>query len=295
MSSANETARPLDKYREVSVQGLPILGKGISGECYRLDDETVLKLYHEGADPAAVEKEKLLAKTAFVQGIPTAISFDIVRCGNRLGVVYELLNASTFSKEIAAHPQNVALYAKQFAELAQTIHSTYGDKSVFPRANRHFADNITANDFLTDQEKDKLMRRVASLPEFDTCIHGDLHTSNVLMQNGEPCMVDMGDFALGDPLLDIAQTYNILGLGATSEDPPRCVRATGIPPELAWRFWELFEGEYFGVSGEAERRVLRESMLFYVLLRMLQYNLVLPFGKEGRETMIRRELLSKVL
>ena len=39
-------------------------------------------------------------KNAFVAGVPTAISYDVVACGNRRGVLYEMLKADTLSKFI---------------------------------------------------------------------------------------------------------------------------------------------------------------------------------------------------
>ena len=51
-----------------------------------------------------IENEKKLAKLAFVAGIPTAISFDIVKIGNTFGSVFELLKAKTFNDLIKEKP-----------------------------------------------------------------------------------------------------------------------------------------------------------------------------------------------
>ena len=77
--------------REISLEGLELLSAGVCGECFRLDGETVVKLYHEGVEPHIAEREKQYAKAAFVMGIPTAISYDVVACGTRSGIVFELL------------------------------------------------------------------------------------------------------------------------------------------------------------------------------------------------------------
>lgn len=39
------------KVREISIDGLDLMSAGVCGECYRLDDETIVKLYHEGVAP----------------------------------------------------------------------------------------------------------------------------------------------------------------------------------------------------------------------------------------------------
>ena len=60
--------------REISLDGCELLSSGVCGECFRLDAETVVKLYKDGVDIGMAEQEKKYAKAAFVLGIPTAIS-----------------------------------------------------------------------------------------------------------------------------------------------------------------------------------------------------------------------------
>ena len=67
------------QYREISVDGCEIIGKGYYGTVYRLDEDTVVKKYESPEAISIIENEKRLARLAFVAGIPTAISFDIVK------------------------------------------------------------------------------------------------------------------------------------------------------------------------------------------------------------------------
>ena len=92
------------KYRQISVDGCEIIGKGAYGTVYRLDEDTVVKKYESPEALSMIENEKKLAKLAFVAGIPTAISFDIVKIGNTFGSVFELLKAKTFNDLIKEKP-----------------------------------------------------------------------------------------------------------------------------------------------------------------------------------------------
>ena len=65
-----------EKLRQISIDGCPLIVHGGTGECYKLDDETVLKLYNENLSDDIAKKEKAYAKAAFVAGIPTAISYE---------------------------------------------------------------------------------------------------------------------------------------------------------------------------------------------------------------------------
>lgn len=65
--------------REVSVEGCEIIGKGGHRTVYRIDGDTIVKLYNEDEPFDEIEREISYSKKAFVYGIPTAISFDIVK------------------------------------------------------------------------------------------------------------------------------------------------------------------------------------------------------------------------
>lgn len=79
------------RLRIVSVEGCSIVGEGFFSTVYRLDDETIVKLYNTPGSESLgmIEDGRKRARTAFVKGIPTAISYDIVRCGDRYGTVFE--------------------------------------------------------------------------------------------------------------------------------------------------------------------------------------------------------------
>ena len=92
----------------------------------------MVKLYHEGVEPGVAEREKQYSKAAFVMGVPTAISYDVVSCGTRSGVVYELLDAELFSAVIREDTANLDRYAKMLSDTAKTLHAAKGDKNVLP-------------------------------------------------------------------------------------------------------------------------------------------------------------------
>ena len=71
---------------KIDVTGCEIIGEGFFSIVYRLDKDTIVKAYRRDTDIKEVERELGMAKKAFVLGIPTAISFDIVRVGDKLGV-----------------------------------------------------------------------------------------------------------------------------------------------------------------------------------------------------------------
>ena len=91
--------------RLLSVDGCPMIGIGGVGKVYRLDGDTIIKVFREGTTMDEVSREITMSKEAFVLGMPTAISFDVVKVkptaegeAECYGLVYELLKADTFWK-----------------------------------------------------------------------------------------------------------------------------------------------------------------------------------------------------
>ena len=96
---------PVQKaYRRLSVDGCEVIGQGANGKVYRLDPDTIIKVYYNPDSLPDIQRERELARKAFVLGIPTAIPYDVVKVGDGYGSVFELLNAKSFSKLLLANP-----------------------------------------------------------------------------------------------------------------------------------------------------------------------------------------------
>ena len=86
--------------RKVSLEGCEVIGQGGHGRVYRLDEETIIKIYHDNSPLSLIEKEREYAKNAFVNGLPSAIAYDVVQTEEGYGLVFELAGAKTISKAI---------------------------------------------------------------------------------------------------------------------------------------------------------------------------------------------------
>ncbi len=84
-------------YRVVSVDGAEEIGRGANGTIYRIDKDSVVKVYKNPEALKDIQHEREVAKLALILGIPTAISYDVVKVGDSYGSVFELLNARSFA------------------------------------------------------------------------------------------------------------------------------------------------------------------------------------------------------
>ncbi|MBQ9382679.1 MAG: HD domain-containing protein [Ruminiclostridium sp.] len=241
------------KYREVSVDGCKLIGRGAKGEVYRYDDELVIKVYNQNNTFRDVEREIASARRAFVLGIPTAISFGIVSVGDRYGSMYEVMETETVSQCIARSPGQVDTYAKIMAELAHTIHGTEAaEKDDFPYVTERLLSYIDGGIALEDKAlAEKCRGLINALPTTNHLVHGDFHTGNVFMLNGEPLLIDMDRLSRGDPIAEISDLYYfyyVLG----EDDPAVVEKFMGFSYDVSRRFFDVLLRSYLGTE-DADR------------------------------------------
>ncbi|MBR2794131.1 MAG: STAS domain-containing protein, partial [Solobacterium sp.] len=112
-------------FRHISVKGCDIIGAGANGIVYRYDDETVVKVFRNPNALPEIEREQDLARTAFVLGVPTAISYDIIQVDDGLyGSVFELLNADSYHTLLLSGRKTIDDIAMMTAELLKIVHGT---------------------------------------------------------------------------------------------------------------------------------------------------------------------------
>ncbi len=266
------------KLRQLSVTGLEMIAKGANGECYKVDDETILKLYFDYADEASAEKEKKLAKKAFVAGIPTAISYEVVVCGNRKGVLYEMLKAETLSKYVEKNVHRLDAVVEMYVEFCKQIHGIVGDPNTFPDAVTLARGYIDVCDLFSDGQRGAIKDRLLSTERQNTLIHWDLHPGNIMMQGDTPCLIDMGDMAIGTPYFDLGQIKQVLhyyaGMGL-------CQKLIGLDDAIALRMWPRFVASYFSNPDTEELAVIEENINFYRAIK----NVFLYLCGSGGEAM----------
>ena len=90
--------------RFLSVEGLEQLGAGVHSTVYRLDGESILKVVKD-MTLEAIRAEMQVSKKALFHGVPTAISYDVVRTEEGYGEVYELFRAGVLSAAVMAEPE----------------------------------------------------------------------------------------------------------------------------------------------------------------------------------------------
>ena len=257
--------------REISVEGCEVIGAGGYGTVYRLDPETIVKVYHHaGLD--FIEKERELSKKAFLLGVPTAISFDTVKVGEKYGVVYEMLEAKTVAQLITANPASLQQLGQLSAITLKKLHAITPEEGDFPNKKEYAAKWVKSiAKYLEDDETQAILDYIESIPDSNSFLHGDYNSKNVMVKDGEVLLIDIGDAAVGHPAFDIAGlilTYLIMPNATT---PDNVLALLGFDPALAQNMWGVMCGTYF-MTGDPQEIGRITNMLMPVAMLLMTYH-----------------------
>ncbi|MBQ7683372.1 MAG: phosphotransferase, partial [Bacteroidaceae bacterium] len=228
--------------RQMSVEGCEEIGRGGVGVVYRINDDTIIKVFREGSDIEEVRREITMAKEAFVLGMPTAISYDVVRVGNQYGLVYELLRAETLSTCVRRQPERIDEYARLYAGLFRQLHSIQVPKSgLIPSVMQREEEAVRHIGRYFDATSIDLLQRILSdIPEGNRLLHCDLQTKNAMMQGDELMLIDMGEVGYGHPMIDLGHAHSAMVMLVGDYD-----QMIGMPREVGHDLWNRTMQYYF--------------------------------------------------
>ena len=257
--------------REIPIEGCELIGAGGYGSVYRLDPETIVKVYHT-ASLEFIEKERELSKKAFLLGVPTAISFDTVKVGEKYGVVYEMLDARTVAQLITADPSELQQLGQLSAVTLKKLHSIKADNGDFPDKKIILKDWVKSiAKYMEPEESQAMIDFIDSIPDRDTFLHGDYNSKNVMVRDGEVLLIDIGDAAVGHPAFDIAGLMLPYLILPKSTAPDRVLSLLGFDPALAQNMWGVMCGTYF-MTGDPQEIGRITGMLMPLALFLMTYH-----------------------
>ncbi|MBP5295031.1 MAG: phosphotransferase [Lachnospiraceae bacterium] len=237
-------------YRRLSVEGCEVIGEGANGKVYRMDPETIIKVYKSNDALFAIKRERELARKAFVLGIPTAIPYDVVRVGDQYGSVFELLKSRSFAKILRREPERLDELIRLSTELLQKIHGVELAAGELPdRKKIALAWTKDFTGFLPDDILAKLQKMIEEIPDNTHLLHGDYHMKNIMLQDGEPCLIDMDTLSQGDPIFEFMAMYSAY-IGFNELDHSIADSFLGIPFETCVHIFEETIRLYLGKEQE---------------------------------------------
>ena len=101
-----------------------------------------------------------------------------------------------------------------------------------------------------------------AIPEPEFMIHGDYHANNVMIQNGEPLLIDMDTVAYGHPIFDFAAIY-LAFVGYCECNHEGTLDFYGLPYETTVKIWETLMEQYFEDEAVRKDVILKARVVGY--------------------------------
>ncbi|MCR4752360.1 MAG: phosphotransferase [Eubacterium sp.] len=238
------------------------------GKIYRINDEQILKVFND-ITPEELQKQKSSAVEVFKAMVPTAISFETVRVGDRYGIIYEFLNATSVGKALADQPDKVQEFGEKMGMLLKELHGA----SMEGRALEYMNDRVNTwidrieNKFIKEKDARILREIVKAIPRGNCLLHCDFHEGNVMIHNGEYLLIDIDEVCIGHPLYDL--TYHYINHEFLAKTPELLLQSTGLPPDLAKQSARITRKTYFGAVDKKTEILYKDLMTGFVPFLMV--------------------------
>lgn len=277
MTGFTEMLTVRKRMREISIEGCPMIGEGYYGRVYRISPDTIVKHYYRGSPVSDIDRERNLAKSAFVSGVPTAIAYDVVRVKEGgYGAVYELIEAKSLKNVILDDLDHIDQYLDLYANLLSKIGSTPGFDGLPTCAEA--AKNWLALDkkVLKPEIYAKIERLVTSIPEENVLVHGDCHFKNIFaLPDNEMILIDMDSITSGSRIYEYAALY-ISYIAYELDDPGNSLRFMGTSDEVCSKIFHGLMRRIFKDRSDAEFEKALKKVIFlgnvHFLSKVLKYD-----------------------
>ncbi len=244
-------------------------------DTYLTDDDTTIMLYGGNLSLEMIMKNKAKSEISMKAGVPVLISFDVVSCDGRYGIVYEnIKDAEQLILKMQNDRANLSHYASVLALWTKEINSVDMSGAELESANRTIIplySRLKTAKLLTPAEAEILANVIKNVPDLGMYCHNDLTPHNILAKGDEYIAMDSFMAAKGHCIHDVANIawyFKLLPqLGVDSQ-------AVGFTDSEKELIWNTFIRTYFGTDDEdflykAEYQILQFASAKYLTMAAL--------------------------
>lgn len=239
--------------KRVYISGAKVIGEGFFSTVYRIDKDTIIKVFNRVSDPQQIERELRLAKQAFVLGIPTAISYDIVKVDDKLGVRFEMLDCMSLRDCLLQDKDKYDSLVDKYVALLKKINTTDCMNPNLPNMKTFYLEKVEAvKPYLDEKQYKKIHELVNAIPDSMTFVHGDCHFKNILVQGDDLLLIDMDTLSRGAPIFELA-AIRAPYIAFEEDEPGNNEKFLGVTPEFSAKLYNDVVTRYLGKDDEAAK------------------------------------------
>ncbi|MBO4395063.1 MAG: phosphotransferase [Eubacterium sp.] len=296
--------------RAISVDNCPVIGKGVFGTVYRLEEDKVVKVandIHRKGTRERLEYEDKVARVLYENGIPTAQSFGLVEVGDSLGVIYELVEGMELYDYLEEYPDRADEMIRAVADILLALHQTVPQEDGLLRMKDKLTGLLMAGKGSLSEEEFAAKKKVYdALPERDTLVHGDLNPGNIIVRpDDSPVLIDVGSISVGHPYFEFTNMQQpIMMLEGIDygwdELVAHMMKTTRIADreaflrqtELLKSFYDKLFAAYFRELESAERNRVIDNLKNKAFPKALTFYERMPLPDEEKKQEVVRRLKS---
>lgn len=244
------------------------LSKGATGTIYAINGNQVIKMFPEDYDVKKVEEEFYKSKIIYDVGIKSPRPYEIVNIGNRYGIVMDRISGNSLTRKIATNPHDTERLIKKMVEMMKHIHSIDTNNFHVQSLKSKYLDSLMrCKEYYSDEEFDKLIALVKSVPDENTLLHGDFHTGNIILnEKGELVLIDFLELGYGNPIFDIMAQGAVIPV--TIENDASLAEAYHqTKVDVLNGIWQCYIREYFNTQTQGEFNELCRDAILYSRIR----------------------------
>ncbi len=255
------------KMRTVFLHRTDLEIKSINGGIFPQDDDTMVKIFNKGVSLHDIKREKEIAQTAMLEGVPALIPYEVVMVGDRYGIIYEAAGSTTLAAAVQKDPARLPALAERFAAFLHEIHKI--ELPDFPDIKDRYREWIElAGERLPRDDRDEIENLLDKIPESNCFVHGNINPANVIVSGDEMLLMDMSGAAHGHSVFDLQGLYASM-VEMEKERPKYCSSIFRMTYENCLKFWEVFFRAYMKGKEEEMDRMERLLKRYYILKQKL--------------------------
>ncbi len=194
-------------YKEITIDGLQVLGRGATATVYRINDEQIVKVYNKDVTEEELLLEQAKTRKALLAGVPTMLSFETVRVGDQLGAIYEVFDFATLvSIYVDASDEERQNLTRKYAVTVRQLCGIEVEPEDFTDFKGITKERLEKIKDRIDEKTFAIFRNmIDQIPDEYRFVHGDCHMENLMLDQDENLVViDLGISGYGNSVFALS-------------------------------------------------------------------------------------------
>ena len=157
-----------------------------------------------------------------------------------------MLDCMSLKNAFVKYPEQYDELTKRYVDLLKKINSTECFDPSVPSIKDFFIEKVNVlKAYLNEQQYNKCLELIKSVPNRSTFVHGDCHFKNIMVQGDDFLLIDMDTLSVGHPIFELA-SLRCPYIAFEEDDPGNNERFLGVTAEFSNKLYNDVIRLYFG-------------------------------------------------